>query len=171
MSCNIPWYKKRFFRYILLFVRYYNKASQCVIGCNLFVFLNSRPFQQAIFRWNRPRNDFGRAFYLRGDSLKKFNLSCKILELKFSCLKCSLESSFLGRFCRNIACWKSLELRNTNRLQPITHCEALLVIPYKKENIAEKTPIISWNIGRHQQVLYMYGKREDQKSQWWQPKL
>jgi hypothetical protein len=37
----------------------------------------------------------------------------------------------------------------------------------KNQNIAEKTPHISWNIAWDHQVLYMYGKREDQESQWW----
>jgi hypothetical protein len=59
----------------------------------------------------------------------------------------ALLNSFLNRFCRTIACWKCLELRNLNTLQVITFGNALHVIPYKKENIPEKTPHISWNIG------------------------
>jgi hypothetical protein len=58
----------------------------------------------------------------------------------------ALLSSFLNRFRQTIACWKGLELRNPDTLQLITSCNALHVIPYKKENIAGKTPNISWNI-------------------------
>jgi hypothetical protein len=53
---------------------------------------------------------------------------------------------FLNRFCRIIACWKGLESKNLDLLQVITSCKALHVKPYKKENIVEKTPQISWNI-------------------------
>jgi hypothetical protein len=30
---------------------------------------------------------------------------------------------------------------------------------------------LSWNIACFHQVVYMHGKRKDQRSQWWQPKL
>jgi hypothetical protein len=58
----------------------------------------------------------------------------------------ALLNSFLNRFHRIIACWKGLESRNPDTLQLITFCNALHVRYYKKENIVEKTPQISWNI-------------------------
>jgi hypothetical protein len=70
-----------------------------------------------------------------------------------------------------IACWKGLKLRNLDTLQVITFGNALYVLLYKIENIAEKSPRISWNFGCHHQVVYMYGKRKDRRNQWWQSKL
>jgi hypothetical protein len=51
----------------------------------------------------------------------------------------ALLMSFVGRFRRIIACWKGLESRNLDLLQVITSCKAFHVIPYKTENIAEKS--------------------------------
>ncbi len=82
----------------------------------------------------------------------------------------ALLDSFLNRFCRKIARWKGLELRNPGSLQLITFGNALHLIPYKNKNIVKKSSLISWNIAFLHQVVYMYGKRRDRGSQWWQPK-
>jgi hypothetical protein len=58
----------------------------------------------------------------------------------------------VDRFCRIIAYWKGLELRNPDTLQVITSCKALEVIPYKNKNIAEKR-LISHGI-LHETIKY-----------------
>jgi hypothetical protein len=83
----------------------------------------------------------------------------------------NMVKSFLNRFHRIIACEKGLESGNPDALQVITSCKVLHVITYKIENTVEKSPRITWNIAWLHQVVYMYGKRRVQGSQWWQPKL
>ncbi len=88
-----------------------------------------------------------------GEPFQPRNFNCKILNQKIEFLKitphghdhvCSaLLNSFLGRFRRIITCWKGIESRNLDQLQVITSCKALHVMPYKKENIVEKTSQIS----------------------------
>jgi hypothetical protein len=58
----------------------------------------------------------------------------------------ALLERFFKLFRRITACWKGLESRNPDTLQLITFGNALHVKYYKKENIVEKTPQISWNI-------------------------
>jgi hypothetical protein len=85
--------------------------------------------------------------------------------MSLSCQTALLLDSFLNRFCRIIARWKDLKLRNPDPLQLITFGNALHVIPYKNKNIVKKSPLISWNIAFLHQVVYMHGKRKDRGSQ------
>jgi hypothetical protein len=70
--------------------------------------------------------------------MKIFNLKIEIFQIiphANDHIQNALLNSFLVRFGQIIACWKGLELRNSDSLLVITLRKALHVIAYKMQNI------------------------------------